>query len=373
MSQTKILFISRAYPPITGGIENQNYGIAQSLRAIADVTIIANPYGKKFIPVFFPWVIFKLIFTTWQYDAVLFGDGVTGTLGVIVKALPYKTKMLSIIHGLDITFAHKKSLLGKIYHYVNIPALKTLDGLIMVGNQTIEEAVVLGIARDKCTFIPNGVFTEDIFETHTREELEEVVGMDLHNKKVVLRIGRYVKHKGTEWFIRNVVPHLPDNVIFVAAGAVVGKTTAGDESYYPKCLKAVEELKLTNKVRLLTNLPWGDMKILFNTVDLAVSPNIRVPGSMEGFGINVIEASSCERVVVVSNLEGLKDAIIEGKNGFLVEPENAKGYIEKITALLNDDTLRKEFGIRARHFSEIHFQWHTIAKQYLKVIDATTK
>jgi glycosyltransferase involved in cell wall biosynthesis len=371
--KTKILFISRAYPPITGGIENQNYGIAESLSTIANVTISANPYGKKFIPVFFPWVTLRLIFTAWRYDAVLFGDGVTGTLGAILKILPYTTRVVSIIHGLDITFAHKRSCLGKAYRYINIPALKTLDRLIMVGNQTIEEAVHLGISRKKCTFIPNGVFVEDIFEPHTREELEKVVGMSLQDKKVVLRIGRYVKHKGTEWFIRNVVPNLPENTLFVAAGAVVGKATAGDESYYPKCVKAIRELGLENKVKLLTNLPWNDMKILFNTVDLAVSPNIRVPGSMEGFGINVIEAASCERVVVASNLEGLKDAITEGENGFLIEPENAQAFTDTITALLGDDTRRKAFGTRARHFSEQHFQWEGIAKQYLDIIQATLK
>lgn len=371
MENMKILFVSRAYPPITGGIENQNYGIAKSLSEIADVDIIANPYGKKFLPVFLPWIALKLLFVSWKYDAILFGDGVAGTLGIIIKILPVKTKVISIIHGLDITFANKKSLLGKIYGMVNIPSLKKLDRLIMVGHQTIEEAVKIGISRDKCTFIPNGVFIEDIFEPHTREELAKVIGTDISNKKVVLRIGRYVQHKGVEWFIRNVVPSLPDNVLFVAAGAVVAKATTGDGNYYPKCITAVQELKLENKVKLLTNLPWNDMKILFNTVDLAVSPNIRVPGTMEGFGINVIEAASCERVVVASDLEGLKDAVINGKNGFLIEPENAQAYITKITELLEQDEYRKEFGKQARIFSEDHFQWKNIAKQYLETIKQT--
>lgn len=369
--KTKILFISRAYPPITGGIENQNFGIAQSLSEIADVTIVANPHGKKFLPVFLPYIAARLIFTSWKYDAVLFGDGVAGTLGALVRVLPGKTKALSIIHGLDITFARRTSFLATVYKHINIPALKTLDRLIMVGNQTIEEAVSIGISREKCTFVPNGVFIEDIFEQHTRAELEQVVGTELKDRKVILRIGRYVQHKGVEWFLRNVVPSLPDNTLFVAAGAVVGAKTAGDASYYPRCQKAVAELGLENKVRLLTNLPWSDMKVLFNTVDLAVSPNIPVPGTMEGFGINVIEAASCERVVVASDLEGLKDAIIEGKNGFLVAPGDAQAYIDKITELLGKDDYRKSFGEQARIFSTQHFQWSTIAEQYLKVIKDT--
>ena len=63
--------------------------------------------------------------------------------------------------------------------------------------------------------------------------------------------------------------------------------------------------------------------ILFNTCDVFVQPNIKVAGDMEGFGISVIEAASCEIPVIASNIEGLKDAIKDGQNGFLVESGNA--------------------------------------------------
>jgi phosphatidylinositol alpha-1,6-mannosyltransferase len=380
----KILFVSRAYPPITGGLENQNFGIATSLAAIADVTIFANHGGKKTLWWFLPWAKLRVLTTFWHYDVILLGDGALApiTLGAIwlSRFTRRKTKVVSIIHGLDVTFFRKKGLLSKIYKLINVPSLRQLDLLIAVGNQTRDEAIGIGVAPDKVVFIPNGVFIQDIFEPHTREELARVINshntpneatLDITDKKVILRIGRYVQHKGVEWFLRNVVPQLPDDTVFIAAGAVVTSTAAGDESYYPHCQAAVQELGLGNKVRLLINLPWDDMKILFNTVDLAVSPNIPVPGTMEGFGINVIEAASCERVVVASNLEGLKDAIIEGENGFLIEPKNASAYVEKITQLLasGQDIFRQEFGVKARKFSTEHFRWETIARQYLETLE----
>lgn len=49
-----ILFISRAYPPVTGGIENQNYALSQWLPRYATVTTIANRHGKKMLPLFYP-------------------------------------------------------------------------------------------------------------------------------------------------------------------------------------------------------------------------------------------------------------------------------------------------------------------------------
>ncbi|MEI8103634.1 MAG: glycosyltransferase family 4 protein [Candidatus Moraniibacteriota bacterium] len=377
----KILFVSRAYPPITGGIENQNFGIATSLAKIADITIFANHGGKKTLWWFLPYAFLRILFSFWKYDVILLGDGSLAPLGVPIRFLSFgHTRVAAIIHGLDITFFRKKGLLSAVYKFINIPALRNIDLLIAVGNQTREEALAIGVASDRCIFIPNGIFVQDLFQPqHTHEELARVINahtdtpIDITNKKIILRIGRYVKHKGVEWFIRNVVPYLPDDTLFVAAGAVVHKKTAGDNDYYPRCVATIKELGLENKVRLLTNLPWNDMKVLFNTVDLAVSPNIPVRGSMEGFGINVIEAASCERVVVTSNLEGLKDAIIEGANGFLVEPENDDAFIEKITTLLQDDALRQTFGAKAREFTIHHFNWETIARQYLEALENISK
>ena len=53
----KILFISRAYPPVTGGIENQNYALSVWLPKISDCYTLANTRGKKFLPFFLPYAI----------------------------------------------------------------------------------------------------------------------------------------------------------------------------------------------------------------------------------------------------------------------------------------------------------------------------
>ncbi len=92
---------------------------------------------------------------------------------------------------------------------------------------------------------------------------------------------------------------------------------------------------------------------------------------MEGFGISVIEAASCKIPVVAANLEGLKDAIKENQNGFLVETEDVDGYLSKINALLADENYRKSFGEKARQFVIDHFQWDAIAQEYLTEIRKT--
>ncbi|MFA6047673.1 MAG: glycosyltransferase family 4 protein [Parcubacteria group bacterium] len=369
MKNPKILFISRAYPPVLGGIENQNYGIAQALTKITTTKIIANKRGKRFLPVFLPWLMFKGFFIVPRYDVVLVGDGVLTPICRLWKFFYNRKKYISIVHGLDITFAYKKSLFGKIYREVNIPALKKMDKLFMVGNESIEQAVKIGIPREQCVFIPNGLILERTHTDATKKDLEKVLGIDLEGKKVIFRAGRFTPHKGTEWFIKNIMSKLQENYILVCAGGM--PNSAGDENYFPKCEKAVMDLGLEKRVKLLPNLPQSEMNIIFNTCDLSVSPNIKVPGSMEGFGITAIESAVCKRVILASGIEGLKDAIKDGENGFLLPWGDADAWVKKINEVLADDEFRKSFGEKARQYVLDNFTWDKISKKYLEEIEKT--
>ncbi len=363
----KTLFISRAFPPITGGIENQNAGILNALGEIRDVNTIINTRGKKFLPIFLPFATIKLLFTARRYDSILLGDGVLSPLAAICKKIFPKVQYISIIHGLDITYAHKQSLMGKIYRAFNIPALKKLDKLIMVGNYTIDEAVKVGVDREKCIFIPNGYDQDEFNDEFSKSDLEKLIGQSLKNKKVILRIGRFVPHKGVPWFLSNVLPTLDQDTVFIAAGGTVGNTL-GDSDAHHQATKAISKNNLDGRAFLLTNLPWHDIKMLYKTADLYISPNIHVRGSTEGFGINAIEAAASGCTVIASDFQGLKDAIIDGRNGFLVPHEDKQTWKQKIQELLADDFNRKAFGQKARKYTIQNYSWEKIAKKYDNIL-----
>lgn len=366
----RILFLSHSYPPTLGGVESQNFNLAKRLGEIAEVRVIANGQGKKHLPIFLPIAFLKTLFLMFRYDACLMGNGVLAPLGAFAKILHAKKSFFCVIHGLDITFAYKKGLLAKTYAAVNIPSLKMVDKLFMVGNATIEEAVRIGIDRDHCVFIPNGINVSDLKEPHEHSELSRLFGADTTGKKVILRLARFVKHKGTSWFIENVLPDLPEDMVMIAAGHRVGKKTAGDKDNFAECEEIIKAKGLEKRVKLLASLPQEDLKVLLNAADLCVSPNIKVEGSMEGFGINVIEAAGCGRVVLASELEGLKDAIQDGRNGFLVESGNAEAWKGKVTEILEkDDLFRKEFGAKASAYVEENFSWDRIGQRYLEEME----
>lgn len=365
----RLLFISHSYPPILGGVESQNYNLAQGLSKLTETKIFANKKGKIWLPIFIPFTTIRAMLIMMRYDACLVGNGVLAPVAAFLKLIFPKKKFFSVVHGLDITFAHKKGFLPKIYRTINIPALKKLDKLFMVGNFTISTAEKMGISKDKCIFIPNGVPVNKLRKVFNREDLSGLFGEDTKDKKVIMRLARFVPHKGTNWFIENVMPKLPKDVVMIATGYRVNKNTAGDPDNFEACEKAIKNNHLENRVKLLPTLPQKDLKILLNTVDLVISPNIDYPGSSEGFGINAVEAAACERIVLASNLQGLTDAIKDGENGFLIEPENAKMWIDRINEIFDKSPeFLTEFGKKASKFTEENFSWEGISKKYLEEI-----
>lgn len=365
-ARMRILFVSRAYPPVTGGIENHNAGLARALGGAARLTLVANKRGKRFLPLFLPWAFLRMLVASRRNDIVLLGDGVLAPLGALLKRMVPRARVVCVIHGLDISFATKPGLLAALYARINLPALQRLDLLVAVSRATVEVAVAHGVARERCCFIPNGIFPEEFAARPPRASLETLIGVSLAGRPAIVRVGRYVAHKGVAWFIREVMPRLPADVFFIAAGPVVAASATGDAGCYEDCVRTVEAGGLKDRVRLLTTLRWEDVKLLYATADIVVSPNVRMPGSMEGFGINVIEAAASGATVVAARIDGLQDAIEEGCNGFLVEPADGAAFAARIAALLGDAPARRAFGERACTDVRARFAWPAIAGRYLE-------
>lgn len=357
MEKMRILFISRAYPPIVGGIENQNYELGKWLGEIAEVKIIANKKGKKFLPLFLPFALIKSLYLLHKFDAVLLGDGVLGIIGWFIKLIS-KKPVICVIHGLDLTFNSK--IYQKLWIRIFMPKL---DKFIAVGNETAGVAEKRGIPKHKITFIPNGVDTEKNLTQDKRENIEKIIKQNIQSKKVILTSGRLARRKGVAWFISNVLPKLTDEFIYVVAGDGIDKENI---------LEAIRKSGMGNRVIMLGYVSDKDRNILFNAADLFVQPNIKIQGDMEGFGISVIEAGACALPVLASDIEGLKDAIKDGQNGFLVESENADVYAQKINELFSQGNPREIYGEKVRQFVIDNYSWKHIAGIYFEEIKKTT-
>lgn len=73
----------------------------------------------------------------------------------------------------------------------------------------------------------------------------------------------------------------------------------------------------------------------------------------EGFGMTLVESMSCGLPCVSFDCpHGPRNIITDGKNGYLVEPENIEALAERICQLIENEELRKEMGKEARKRAE---------------------
>ncbi|MEW6089021.1 MAG: glycosyltransferase family 4 protein [bacterium] len=113
---------------------------------------------------------------------------------------------------------------------------------------------------------------------------------------------------------------------------------------------------LRNEVEMLINnyelednvhlLGWRrDIPDLLSIMDIFVLTSL-----WEGLPLTVLEAMTCKKPVVVTNIDGNKDIVIDGQNGFLCEPGNIKQMAEKIIYLIENPYYAETMGLSAYRF-----------------------
>ena len=354
-SRLRVLFVSRAWPPLIGGIERQNSELYKALSESCETGLIANKLGRKLLPIFFFEALFRLVFMIRRYDVVLLGDGMLGVLGWLISIFSNKP-VACIVHGLDITWSN--TLYQRLWPRF---FLTRVDRLIGVGNETIRQGCMRGLSVDKFVFVPNGVDIVTALPRRTRAELEQYLGTEIAGKKLLLTVGRLVRRKGVAWFVRYVLAELDENTLYIVAG---------DGPERQAILDAAQQAGVQRRVVLTGVVDEAFKELLYCAADLFVQPNIQVEGDIEGFGLVVLEAAAMGMAVMASNLQGLKDAICDGQSGLLVEPGSASAWVDAVTTCLADEAGRKALGLRAREYVAQHHSWQLVAADYLSILEA---
>jgi glycosyltransferase involved in cell wall biosynthesis len=358
-----LLFITRKYPPSIGGMQKFSYDFAVHMRKLTRVEVVAWGRSNLALPIFLIYALFyaSYLIKRRKIKLVHLGDGLLSPLGVVLKLL-HQIPITVTVHGLDVTYP------DRIYQWVIPRSLKKLDKIICVSNETKRECINRKILKDRIVVIPNGINREELCISRSKQELlgilSKKLNMDITYKEILLSVGRLVERKGFHWFLEEVIPQLIEN----KEGKIL-YFIVGEGPFRWKIEEIIKSKNLEDNVYLLGKVDDETLKFLYNASDLFVMPNIPVKGNLEGFGIVILEATSCELPVVASNLEGIKDAIQNGENGLLVEPYDAEGYITTILGLLKDKGKREVFGKMASKFTNQYYNWDVISERYYQEFD----
>jgi L-malate glycosyltransferase len=105
-----------------------------------------------------------------------------------------------------------------------------------------------------------------------------------------------------------------------------------------------------------------------NKMDIFAVPSTE---DSESFGVAAVESMACGIPVVVSNVGGLPEVVLEGKTGFVVEKENPSQLADAFIKLLEDPELRRKMGLNGIEHVKENYNWLDNANGMLNLYEET--
>jgi len=97
---------------------------------------------------------------------------------------------------------------------------------------------------------------------------------------------------------------------------------------------------------------------------LSIADVFLMPSGSETFGLAALEAMSCGVPVVVSDIGGLPELVINGESGYLCELGDLEAFTRAVRRLLDDEDLLASMSITARARAVEHFDTDIIVPHY---------
>lgn len=123
-------------------------------------------------------------------------------------------------------------------------------------------------------------------------------------------------------------------------------------------------IELAEKEGLITWLgEVNDMPKLFTSIDLAVLPSTY----KEGIPRFLIEAASCGKPLVATDIPGCNEIVRNGKNGLLVPINNPEALLCSINQILSNPELHRKFSIASRELVKNKYTDTIVYNQFLSL------
>jgi len=369
----KILYISHLHPPkgqpleSIGGMQNVSIQMVEAIKKREDVTIesIIQRTSWNYIGLKTFFFLFSLLWripakvNSFKPDVVVFSSMVTaGVLPFMLRKI--KVPCITINHGQDVT------LPVKLYQWFLPHVFKKLSGVVSVSSATRQASIERGMDPEIGVVLPNGFETgnrlHQLSKAEARKLIEKKFNIDLKDSYLLLSVGRQVKRKGHQWFIEQVIEKIEHDVKFIIIG---------DGPENGSIIDAWKASKSKDSIIIAGRQPSNILDACYGGADLFVMPNIPVEGDMEGFGIVLLEANSAGMPAVASDLEGIKDVIKQGVNGYRIKHSDSEGFAQKIDSIITNEL--EDLSRSSKQFVLEHFGWDSVVGHYISFFKDVAK
>lgn len=358
----KILYITRKFPPSTGGMQTQSLNFYKSISAREDVELIGWGGSQIFLPFFMIYALARsfIAIAFFKKDIVQLGDIVLSPLGYLIK-LFFRVPVLAVSHGRDSAYNNI------LYNTFVLGSARKLDKIICVSRDMKARLSLRGLPEDKLSVVPNGIDVLQLDSCGTDKDssidaVERKFGLRLKGKNIILSMSRLVPKKGINEFLEKeflkIIGRVGNTVILIC----------GEGPERNRIESTVKRLGLKENAYLLGNIEHGSSvyKALFTISKVFVMPNRRVKDDAEGFGIVALEAAINSVPVVAYEVDGIAEAIKAGKNGVLVKEGDIEGFSFSVCNFLQQGEERDIFAKNSKDYVVKNFAWPRITDMYMQ-------
>ena len=370
-----MILVSNDFPPKVGGIQNYLYELWSRL-PLTNTRVITTKYKgakdfdaqqsfdiERYSKILWPTpkLVHHVNSTIRELKSdVVFIDPLLPT-GLITPHINGASK-ISIVHGAEVTVPGRilptRALIKR--------TMVDCDVLVSAGNYAARE-VVRAIGRPiKLVRIPPGVDIK-VFSPPSedqREEAKKQLCKDLgieQNSRIIMSASRLVPRKGFDVAISSL-PGLESDIHLVIVGQ------GRDQK---RLASIAEKKKVSDRVHFLGRISLEKLVATYHAADLFLMLCRDRWKSLEaeGFGIVFLEAAACGLPVIAGRSGGSDEALLDNRNGFLVDPQSISEVQSSIRKILEDTDRGIEFSAAGRAFVEKNHSYDYLATLLLPLVN----
>jgi D-inositol-3-phosphate glycosyltransferase len=217
----------------------------------------------------------------------------------------------------------------------------------------------------KIATIPCG-YSATEFSPIPKVEARTALGLPT-DEPIILQLGRMVPRKGVDNVIRGLACLRRLHGISARLLVVGGDSREPDRTVTPEIgrLQAIAAAEgVGDAVTFVGSRGRSELRAYYGAADVFVSTPWYEP-----FGITPVEAMACGTPVIGSAVGGIKSTVVDGRTGYLVQPEDPAGLADRLADLLRNPARARAFGRRAVRQANALYTWHGVSKSISKLYD----
>jgi len=284
--------------------------------------------------------------STNKYDLVLCNYGPQAS-NVYPACLISNTPLIAHFHGYDASLYSVLAEYKKRYSEM----FEKIAAIISVSNDMTLELIKLGADKDRIYTIPYGVNLDLFSKTHPEK-----------NAKKLIFVGRFTEKKAPDILLRafhKALQKSPDALLVMVGKGELNKLV----------LNTIEELKIGHAVQILD---WQQPEEIVRQMKSARAyvqhSRIATNGDSEGTPNSILEASACGLPIISTFHTGIKEAVLHGITGYLVEEGDWFTMGDYMSELLENPEKAGQMGSAARDHISINYSLSSQIKKLNEVL-----